>query len=196
MKRLLKEEIKKIVLDAIGTFPSDYRCHEIARALKEIFLKKGFNFEVRDGYAFYCFSTFFKEARIKNCELFLEAGKSDELIKAARFATKLAIKSLNLERDLYWRISAYHSWGILPEEKYLIDYHKSISPNLSPFPIFKKFPMLRKISIGNVLIVTPFKKTPTSKGYLYGGVVYCEKAVQIGNSICYPDTNYSTELRL
>ena len=136
MKRLPKEEIQKMVSDAVKTFPFDYRCHEIARALKEIFLKKGFSFEVRDGYAFYCFSTFFKEAYKKNCKLFLEAGKSDELIKAARFATKLAVKSLNLERDLYWRIGVRHSWMVLPGEKYLIDYHQSISPNDSPFPIF------------------------------------------------------------
>lgn len=79
MKHLSKKDIQKIVSDKIKTFPRDYRCHEIARALKEIFLKKGFSFEVRDGYAFYCFSTFFKEAYKKNCKLFLEAGKSDEL---------------------------------------------------------------------------------------------------------------------
>ena len=176
--------------------PCDYRCYEITRMLKEIFFKKGFNFEVRDGYAFYCFNTFFKEAHMKNCELFLEVDKSDELIKAARFATKLAVKNPNLERDLYWRIGVRHSWGILPGEKYLIDYHRSIRPYLSPFPIFKKFPILRKISIGNVLIITPLRKTPTGKGYLYGDVVYLEKAVQIGNSICYPDINYFIELRL
>ena len=195
MKRLPKEEIKKIVLDVIETFPSDYRCYEITRALKEIFFKKGFSSEVRDGYAFYCFGTFLKEARTKNCELFLEVDKSDELIKAVKFATSLA-NSFSLEKNLYWRIGIRHSWVILHGEKYLIDYHRSIRPYLSPFPIFKKFPILRKISIGNVLIITSLRKTPTGKGYLYGDVVYLEKAVQIGNSICYPDINYFIELRL
>ena len=78
---------------------------------------------------------------MKNCQLFLDdVDKSDELIKAARFATSLAIKNPNLERDLYWRIGVRHSWMVLPGEKYLIDYHQSISPNDSPFPIFPKIP--------------------------------------------------------
>ena len=94
MKRLPKEEIKKMVSDAVKTFPCDYRCYEITRALKGIFLKKGLSPEVKDGYAFYCFNTFLKEANMKNCQLFLDdVDKSDELIKAARFATSLAIKN-------------------------------------------------------------------------------------------------------
>ena len=195
MKSLPKEEIQKMLSSMIKVLPCDYRCYEITRMLKEIFFKKGFNFEARDGYAFYCFGTFLKEARMKNCELFLEVDKSDELVKAARFATSLA-NSLSLEKNLYWRIGIRHSWGILHGEKYLIDCHRSIQPSSAAFPIFKKFPILKKIRIENFLIITPLRKTPTGKGYLCGDVVYLEKAVQVGNSICYPDINYSTELRL
>ena len=197
MKRLPKEEIQKMVSDAVKTFPCDYRCYEITRALKKIFLKKGLSSEVKDGYAFYCFNTFLKEANMKNCQLFLDdVDKSDELIKAARFATSLAIKNPNLERDLYWRIGVRHSWMVLPGEKYLIDYHQSISPNDSPFPIFLKFPILRKISVGNILIINPFNKIPKGKGYFCGDIFYWEEAVQEGNVIYYPNIDYSVELSL
>ena len=35
MKRLPKEEIQKMVSDAVKTFPRDYRCYEITEALKK-----------------------------------------------------------------------------------------------------------------------------------------------------------------
>ena len=197
MKRLPKDDVQKMVSSIINKVPNNYRCYEITRTFKAEFFKKGFNFEVRDGYAFYCFNTFLKEAYMKNCELFFgNADKNDELIKIVRVATSLAVRNPSLERNLYWRIGIRHSWAILPEEKYLIDCHRSISPNLSSFPILQRFPILRKISVEDILIINQFKKVPKYKGYFCGDIFYWEEAFQKGNSIYYPDTNYSTELRM
>ena len=93
---------------------------------------------MKDGYAFYCFNTFLKEANMKNCQLFLDdVDKSDELIKAARFATSLAIKNPNLGKRFILENRSKTLLDGIARRKYLIDYHKSISPNDSPFPIFK-----------------------------------------------------------
>lgn len=118
------------------------------------------------------------------------------MIKAVRVADKLSRKQKSLEKDLYWRICVRHSWAILAESGYLIDYHKSISPHLSDFPILKQIPILRRLCVGNLLIVSTFNKKPEDKAYICRDVLYARKAVQEGKFIHYPDTNDTVELCL
>ena len=151
---------------------------------------------MKDGYALYYFTTFFEEFWKQNCELFFKNNTEEsEIINAARLATRLAKRS-ETKRNLILRVGVRHSWCILSAEKYLIDYHRSISPGLSQFPVFDKFPILREVEIVNFLTVTPMKMLPKGSVYIYNNVVYFEKAIQKENTIYYPEIDYLVELRV
>lgn len=168
--------------------------------MKKDFFKKGLEVEVKDGYVYYCFKTFFTEAYMRNCEISLEDVQGvdgvDELIETSRIATEITNRQKGLIKNLRWRIGVKHSWGILPKEKYLIDYHRWIEPAESPFPIFEKFPTLKGIRIRKFLMIIPLRKLPVESGYLYKNVIYMEKATQKEDVIHYPLEKYSTKLRI
>ncbi|GBE17026.1 hypothetical protein BMS3Abin15_00860 [bacterium BMS3Abin15] len=173
-----------------------YRCHEIMRLLKSELSGRNIKAEVKDGQAFYLFSTFFKEARRGNCDLFLPiASNEDEVVRTVRLIAKLARKG-SLRQNMFWRIPIQHSWIILPEKKYLIDYHKSITPDSSSdLRTLQRFPILKGIGVSKLMRIVPIKKLFSESAYLVRDVIYWETAIQRGNTIYYPKTNYSTKLR-
>ena len=69
---------------------------------------------------FYNILTFFKEAKRRNCSLYLWKEDVEECIKFARWAVKIGAKKYPSAEALYWRLAIRHSWGILPKEKILV----------------------------------------------------------------------------
>lgn len=188
--------IKSLIQDVLWEIPDNYRCYEITRRLKTEFSKRSMNFEVRDGFADYYLQTFFNEAMRKNCNLLLPANKIRECVEAARLSTKIGKREASLPDNMRWRISIYHSWGMLPSEKLLIDCHRKIVLKGDKFcRALEKFPVLREIEVRNYLSVIPMKKLPTKPIYLYGDAIFWELAKQIGNEVHYSEHNYVTKLR-
>jgi hypothetical protein len=190
------KSIKSLIQDVLWEIPEFYRCYEITRRLKTEFAKRGIAFEVKDGFAFYNALTFFTEAKKKNCELLLYGSDVQKFFQSAKLAAEIGKREKIFPKMLLWRISIFHSWGILSSKRLLIDYHKRIVTRENEHSLlYKNFPILKKIEVRNFLNVIPMKKLPTGNNYLYGDTVFWETAREVNGEICYPKHDYSTKLR-
>ena len=195
MKNISENTLREIVSDVISGIPAHYRCYELMRKLKEVFKTKGVNLEVRDGSVLYCPLTLLEEAYKKNCEVFFHTSVTAEEVMAAAEAAAKKAKGKRLKEAMNWKIIVFHSWGILPKEKYLIDCQASI--DMSRFPdlsLFDEFPVLRKIILIRIVPLT--RSIGHSARYSLGDDIFLEMTTQKGNIIKYKHTDYSVELRV
>ena len=188
MDDLLISNLKEIVTGVISEIPLHYRCHELARKLKEVFQQEGFQLKVKDGTVLYCPMTLFQEAAKGNCKIFKadESVGDAEIIRAARFA---AVKAMggDLSEIMKWRLIIHHSWCILPREKLLIDCHASIDLlQFSNTALFREFPILRKVRFDNLVRIVPFSKKMFRPMCHSGDDIFLELPAQKDNVIRYP----------